>query len=95
MTPCKSSGLQAASAVIVNRPCLFHGITLLQASAACTVIAYDNKTTNTGTQLDQLNNNTNTSTVNSRFNQPVECLNGIYVAVTGTGANYIVHYSDL
>lgn len=95
MVPCQSSGLKSASAAIVARPCLLHGITLLQASAACTIIVYDNATTNAGTAVEQINNNTNTSTERSRFNNPVVCNNGIYAAVTGAGANYIIHYSDL
>ncbi len=95
MYTCNSSGLQAASAAIAARPALFHGITLLQASAACTVIVYDNKASAAGTVVEQVNNNTNTSTVSVKLNHPVECINGIYVAVTGTGANYIVHYSLL
>ncbi len=95
MYPCTSSGLQASSAVILNRPGLVHGVTLLQASAACTLIVYDNATTNSGTAVEQVNNNTNTSTVSVKFNHPVECSKGIYAAVTGTGANFIVHYSPL
>ncbi len=95
MYPCTSSGLKSASAVISNRPALVHGITLLQASAACTLIIYDNATTNSGTVAEQINNNTNTSTVTIKLTHPVECNNGIYAAVTGTGANYIVHYSPL
>jgi hypothetical protein len=95
MYPCKSSGLLSSSSVVVARPALLHGITLLQASAACTAIAYDNATTNSGTALEQVNNTTNASTVSVKFNNPVNCLNGIYIAITGTGANVIVHYSLL
>lgn len=95
MYTCTSSGLKASSAAIIARPALLHGITLLQASAACTAIVYDNATTNAGTVLEQVNNNTNTSTVSVKLNHPVEASNGLYVAITGTGANYILHYSPL
>ncbi len=95
MYPCTSSGLKSSSAAIIARPALLHGVTLLQASAACTVIVYDNATTNAGTVVEQVNNVVNTTTVSVKFNNPVECSNGIYAAVTGTGANYIVHYSLL
>jgi hypothetical protein len=95
MYSCNSSGLKTSSAAICTRPALFHGITLLQAAAACTAIVYDNATTNSGTAVEQVNNNTNVSTASVKLNHPVECLNGIYVALTGTGANYIVHYSLL
>ncbi len=95
MNTCNSSGLQASSAAICTRPALLHGITLLQAAAACTVIVYDNKSTNSGTAIEQVNNTVNVSTVSVKLNCPVECVNGIYAAVTGTGANYIIHYSLL
>lgn len=95
MYPCTSSGLKTSSAAIYARPALVHGVTLLQASAACTLIIYDNATTNSGTVIEQVNNNTNTSTVSVKLNNPVECSNGIYAAVTGSGANFIVHYSPL
>lgn len=90
---CNSSGLKSASSAITTRPARIHGITLIQASAACTVIAYDNATTNAGTAIEQINNTVNSSSVNVKFNTPVECINGIYAAVTGTGATFIIHYS--
>ncbi len=95
MYPCTSSGLKSSSTAIIARPALLHGITLLQASAACTAIVYDNATTNAGVALEQVNNNTNTSTVTVKFTHPVEASNGLYVALTGTGANVIIHYSPL
>lgn len=95
MMTCNSSGLKSASAAIVTRPVRLHGITLLQASAACTLIVYDNASTNSGTVIEQVNNTVNLSTVSVKLVVPVECLNGIYAAVTGAGANYIIHYSDL
>lgn len=95
MYPCNSSGLQSSSVAICTRPALFHGITLLQASAACTAIVYDNKSTSSGTEVEQVNNNTNTSTVSIKLSTPIECVNGIYLALTGTGAKAIVHYSLL
>lgn len=90
-----SSGLKASSAVIYARPAMLHGVTLLQASTACTLIVYDNATTNAGTAAEQVNNTVNSSTVSVKLNHPVECANGIYAAVTGTGANYIIHFSPM
>lgn len=95
MMTCNSSGLKSASAAIIARPAMLHAVTLLQASAACTVIVYDNATTNAGTALLQVNNTTNTTTVTVSLNTPVEAVNGLYAAVTGSGANYILHYSPL
>lgn len=93
MMTCKSTGLLSASAVVSARPAMLHGIILLQASAAATVISYDNATTNSGTETCQVNTTTNASTNTIMFNQPVECLNGIYAAVTGSGAKFIVLWS--
>ncbi len=93
--PVTSSGLQAASVAIIARPAMFYGVTLLQASAACTAILYDNATTNSGTEIMQTNNNTNTSTVSLILSEPVVCKNGIYLALTGTGAKAIVHFCPL
>lgn len=93
MMTCKSSGIKSSSTAIVARPAMLHGITIIQASAAGTVICYDNATTNSGTELGEANSTVNASTVQQFFTHPVECLNGIYAAVTGTGATYIIHYS--
>lgn len=96
MTPVKSTGLLAVNTAIATRPCLIHGITIVQAAAACTGIVYDNATTNSGTAVMQANNTVNVSTNNGpQLPYPVECLNGAYVAITGTGANVIVYYSLL
>lgn len=93
MVPCKSSGLQSSSAAIVTRPCLLHAVTIVDAAAACTAIAYDNKSAASGTEVAQVNATVNASTNTVTFNNPVECSNGIYVALTGASAKYIVHYS--
>lgn len=90
-----SSGLQASSVAIVAGPAVFYGITLLQASAACTAILYDNATTNTGTEIEQINNTVNSSTVTVKLSEPVVCNKGIYLALTGTGAKAIVHYGRI
>lgn len=96
MMTCKSTGLLAANGVIAARPCMIHGITLLQAAAASTAIIYDNATTNSGTEVIEAaqNANTNTST-GPQLPYPIECLNGAYLALTGTGAKAIVYYSLL
>jgi hypothetical protein len=95
LSTCQSTGLVAASAVVFAAPVKIHSITLLQAAAACTAIIYDNATAASGTEIEQVNNNTNTSTVVSSFNVPIECSKGAYVAITGAGAKVIVRYSAM
>lgn len=95
MQTCTSSGLKSSSGVILARPVAIHALTLVDAAAACTLIVYDNATTNSGTVIAQINATTNAATNSVVFNHPVECNNGAYAAVTGSGAGYIVHYSAL
>lgn len=94
METATSSGLLAASTLVATRRAKLMGITLLQASAASTVIVYDNNAAAaSGTVLAQVNNNTNTSTATLYFNFPVEANKGLYAVITGTGANIILHYA--
>lgn len=95
MKTCTSSGLKSSSGVISARPCAIHAVTVVDASAACTVIVYDNATTNSGTVVAQVNATVNSSTNTVMLSHPVECSNGAYAALTGSGAGYIVHYSAL
>ncbi len=92
---CQSSGLLAASAVVSNRPAKLCAVTIIDAAAACTVILYDSATTNSGTILAQINATVNASTNSQVFHIPVEALNGIYAAVTGTGVGCIVHFEKI
>jgi hypothetical protein len=95
MKTCTSSGIKSSSGVISARPCAIHAVTVIDASAAATVIVYDNATTNAGTAVAQVNATVNASANTVMFSHPVECNNGAYAAVTGSGAGYIVHYSPL
>lgn len=95
METCQSSGLLSADAVISNAPARIHGITLIQASAACSVVIYDNASAASGTVVAQVNNVVNATSVFFGFNTPVECLNGAYADVTGTGASFIVHFNKI
>lgn len=95
MQTCTSSGLKSSSGVILNRPCAIHAVTVIDAAAAATLIIYDNATTNSGTVIAQVNATVSASANAVVFNHPIECNNGAYAAVTGSGAGYIVHYSAL
>lgn len=93
METCTSSGVLSSNGSITTRRSKIIGLTLIQASAASTLILYDNNSTNSGTVLAQINNTVNSSTQTLVFNLPVEASKGIYAAVTGTGATFIVHYA--
>jgi hypothetical protein len=94
MRTCKSSGLLSSSSVVCARPCMIYGVVVVQASAASTAIVYDNATTNSGTAVAQVNTTVNASTNQGpQLPHPIECTNGAYVALTGSGAQVIVYYS--
>lgn len=93
---CKSSDLLTADAAISARPCKIHGITLVQASAACSVVLYDNASAASGVVIAKILNAVNSTSVREMYTPcPIECLNGCYADVTGSGAGYIVHWSPL
>ncbi len=94
-TTCTSSGLQTASAVIADNPGKVFGITLIQASAACTLRIYDNSAAAaSGTTLAFIKHGTNTTSKSVFFSIPINAKVGIYAVLTGGSANYIVHYVD-
>lgn len=95
MVPCTSSGLKTADAAIVARPCLLHGVVVIQASAGSDIKLYDNAASAAGTLLTELTIAVNSTSGSQMFNNPVECSNGIYADVSGSGAGYIVYYSLL
>lgn len=95
MYPCSTSGALSSSAAVSTRPCLIHAITLIQASAACSVALYDNASSNAGVIAAYVASVTNGITTSIVFNHPVLCSNGIYASLAGSGVEAIVYYSPL
>lgn len=95
-TALTSSDLKSADAAISAAPCYLHAITLIPAAADCAVVLYDNASAASGTVLAKLSIVVTTAdgSNNMVFNNPVYCAKGIYADVSGTGANYIVHFSS-
>lgn len=91
-----SSDLKSADAAISAIGGYLHGVYLISdASNACSVIIYDNKSAASGTVLAKLSIPASTTAPQFiTFNNPVSANNGIYADVSGTGANYIVYYSQ-
>jgi len=94
--PVTSSGLKSADAAISAIGAYLHGVYLISdATNACNVVIYDNASTNSGTVLAKLSIPASTTAPQFiTFNNPVSANAGIYADVTGTGANYIVYYSQ-
>lgn len=95
--PVTSSGLKSADAAISAVGGYVHGVYLISdATNACNVIIYDSPVANSGALvLAKLSiPATTTAPQFITFNNPVSANTGIYADVTGTGANYIVYYSQ-
>lgn len=94
--PVTSSDLKNADAVISAVGGYLHGILLISdATNTASITIYDNAATNSGLVLAKLSiPATTTAPQVIIFNNPVSANKGIYADVTGTGANYIVYYSQ-
>lgn len=89
-----SSGLQNADAAIAARPARLLGLQVVgDGTNAATVVVYDNASAASGTVLAKVV--VDAGLVEAHPALPIGgvCANkGIYVDVTGTGAEYIVYY---
>jgi hypothetical protein len=89
-----SSSTLSASGAVVTRPCIFHGMILNGAGAAATATLNDNKAAASGIVIEKVQAAAAT-TFSSRQGSPVECSNGLYLTLSGAGAEAIVYYSLL
>lgn len=92
-----SSGRKTADAAIVTRPTRLVSVILEgDGTNAASVTLYDNASAASGTVLAKVLLQAS-GPMYTQFMIPegVECSNGIYADVAGTGAAYIVHYSLL
>lgn len=91
-----SSGLKTADGVIVNRPCRLHGIMVgADGTNAATVVLHDNASAASGTVVAKAIVDATATHENWHSDVGVECSNGLYLNIDGTGAEVIVHYSLL
>lgn len=94
--PSKSSGRRTADAAILARPGRLTGLVLEgDGTNAASVIIYDNASAASGTELYKLMLKASSNDLILTAVLPeggIECFNGLYADVTGTGAAYIVHY---
>ncbi len=95
--PVTSSGLLNSDAAITAVGGYLHAITLISdATNTASIVIYDSPVANTGALiLAKLSiPATTTAPQTITFNNPVSANKGIYADVSGTGANYIVYYSQ-
>lgn len=93
MASSRSSDLKSASAVIQTGRNRINAITLIaDGTNAANVVIYDNATTNSGLVLGKVTALAGQGTVHVIFENPVVAEDGLYAALTGTGANYIVYF---
>lgn len=95
MNSITSSGLKTADGVISNAAGRLHGLCVgTDGTNAATIIVYDNATAASGTVLAKVVVDATATHENIMLpEQGVECLNGLYLDVTGTGAEVVVYYS--
>ncbi len=91
-----SSDLKNADAAISAVGGFVHGVMLISdATNTASVIIYDNASAASGLVLAKLSiPATTTAPQFISFNNPICANKGIYADVSGTGANYIVYYSQ-
>lgn len=94
--PVTSSDIKSADAAISALGGYLHGVWLISdASNAASIIIYDNASAASGIVLAKLSIPASTTAPQYiTFNQPITANKGIFADVTGTGANYIVYYSQ-
>ncbi len=94
--PVRSSGLRTADAAICARPCIYWGARVTgDGTNAASIVAYDHATAASGTAVDKVKIAAAGVWADSVPSVGVECLNGLYIDVAGTGAEYIVYFSLL
>lgn len=91
-----SSGLKSSDTAVSTVGGYLHGVYLISdASNACSIVVYDNASAASGLVLAKLSIAASTTAPQYiTFNNPVSANSGIYADVSGTGANFIVYYSQ-
>lgn len=94
--PATSSGLKSTDSAIMAMPGRLLGVELIgDGTNACTVVLYDHASAASGTALVKLSLAAGGTFQDAHLpGEGLVCNNGIYADVTGTGANYIVHYAQ-
>lgn len=87
-----SSGLLAASAAVATRPSAITSVSLVgDGTNAATVIVYNN-TAASGTVVAKLSVSSGQPHAFAHFDNPIDCSNGIYAAISGTGGGVVLSF---
>lgn len=88
----QSSGLKTTSGVIRSVPCLLTGVLVItDGTNAATVILYDHASGASGTVLCKFTVPGAAYFGGATFEIPVRAQKGVYMAISGTGANAVVY----
>lgn len=91
--PSQSSGLLVADGAVNARACRLHSIQVIaDGTNAATAILYDNASAASGTVVAKII--VDATATYEDFYCDVECKNGLYLDLTGTGCEVIVHFSQ-
>lgn len=89
----RSSGLKSADAAISTGAGLLCAVQLItDGTNAATLVIYDNASAASGTVLYKGSITGASLSRTDVLTFPVKAVNGLYADITGTGANYIVHF---
>jgi len=90
---CISSGEKTASGVVLAGKTLLAGVEIITNGANdATIILHDNASAASGTKLFEGGCVAADLSKFVSFDHKVQCSDGIYITVTGTGASAIVYY---
>lgn len=94
--PVTSSDLKSADAAISAIGAYLHGVMLISdGTNTASITIYDNATAASGLVLAKISIAATTAAPTYvTFNNPVSANKGIFADVSGTGANYIVYFSQ-
>lgn len=92
--PVTSSGLKTSGGQTVASGCYLHDVLLISdGTNVATLIVYEGTSTS-GVVLAKMSIPATTAAPQViSFNQPISANTGIFTAVTGTGAGFIIYYS--
>lgn len=91
--PSTSSGLKSSSVAISARPSRIMAIQVLaDGTNAATLTVYDNASAASGTEVSKVIVDAGLTYELFYIDGGVQCNNGIYASVSGTGAAYIIFY---
>lgn len=92
--PATSSGLLNSDTAVSARPAKIHSVQLLgDGTNAATLVIYDNASAAAGTVLVKIVVDAGLTYELFHSMDGIVCNNGIYADVTGTGAEFIVHFN--